>query len=132
MGSWMFAVLALFAGAEVAAAPDAAAQNATDGARVFKQCIACHAVGPGAKNKVGPELNGLFGRHSGSVAGFSYSEANKQSGIVWDEALFRDYIRNPRSKIPGTKMVFAGLKDEQQITDLIAYLGQFDADGKTK
>ena len=127
MGRWVFVLLALAAGAKVAAAQDVAA-----GARVFKQCIACHAAGPGAKNKVGPELNGLFGRHSGSVVGFSYSEANKYSGIVWDEEVFRDYIRNPRAKIPGTKMVLPGLKDEQQITDLIAYLRQFDADGTKK
>ena len=123
-------VLALLMAA--AATQPAAAQDVAAGARIFKQCIACHAVGPGAKNKVGPELNGLFGRHSGAVAGFSYSEANKHSGIVWDEAVFRDYIRAPRARIPGTKMVFPGLKDEQQITDLIAYLAQFDEAGNPK
>lgn len=127
MGKFLLASLTVAAAAGAAAAQDVAA-----GARVFKQCIACHAVGPGAKNKVGPELNGLFGRHAGSVAGFSYTEANKRSGIVWDEAVFRDYIRGPRARIPGTKMVFPGLKDEQQITDLIAYLAQFDEAGNPK
>jgi cytochrome c len=110
----------------------AAAQDATNGESVFKQCAICHAVGPGAQNKIGPELNGLDGRHSGSAANFNYSDANKNSGIVWDEATFKQYIANPRAMIPGTKMPFAGLKDVQQINDLWAYLKQFNADGSTK
>jgi cytochrome c len=87
-------------------------------------------VGENAKNAVGPVLNGLFGRQAGTVEGYNYSPANKNSGITWDEAVFREYIKDPRAKIPGTKMVYAGLKDEQRITDLIAYLKQFDATGK--
>ena len=71
------------------------------------------------------------GRHSGSVEGYKYSPANKDSGIVWDEETFREYIKNPKATIPGTKMINAGLKDEQKISDLIAYLKQFDAGGKT-
>ena len=102
------------------------------GEKVFQVCRACHQVGETAKNAVGPELNGLFGRHSGSVAGYSYSDANKNSGITWDEAVFREYIKAPRAKIPGTKMTFIGLKDDQKIDDLIAFLKQFDADGKKK
>jgi cytochrome c len=81
---------------------------------------------------VGPELNGLFGRKAGSVAGFNYSEANKSSGITWDEATFREYIKNPKGKIPNTKMVFVGIKDDQDIDDLIGYLKQFGPDGKKK
>ena len=75
-------------------------------------------------------LNCLFGRHSGSVEGYNYSPANKNSGITWDEATFREYIKDPRAKIPGTKMVYAGLKDEQRINDLVAYLKQFNAQGQ--
>ena len=106
------------------------AQDAAAGEKVFAQCRACHQVGESAKNAVGPVLNGLFGRQAGTVEGYNYSPANKNSGITWDEAIFRDYIKDPRAKIPGTKMIYAGLKDEQRITDLIAYLKQFDATGK--
>ena len=99
---------------------------------MFKKCSPCHKIGPGATNLVGPELDGLDGRHSGGVAGYSYSDANKNSGIVWDEATFKEYIKDPRAKIPGTKMVFAGIKNEQDINDLWAYLKQFDAAGNIK
>ncbi len=102
------------------------AQDAAAGERVFAQCRACHQVGPNAKNGIGPILNGLFGREAGSVEGYNYSEANKNSGLTWDEDTFREYIKNPRAKIPGTKMVYAGLRDEKRIEDLIAYLHQFD------
>ena len=111
-------------------ASQAQAQDAAAGEKVFVQCRACHQIGETAKNGVGPELNGLIGRHSGSVAGYSYSPANKNSGLTWDEATFRDYIKDPRAKVPGTKMVFAGIKDDQRINDLVAYLKQFDASGK--
>jgi cytochrome c len=107
-------------------------QDAASGEKVFLQCKACHQVGETAKNGVGPVLNGLFGRKSGTIEGFSYSPANKNSGITWDEATFRDYIKDPRAKIPGTKMVFPGLKDPKQVEDIIAYLKQFDATGKKK
>ena len=114
----------------LALAGSAQAQDAAAGEKVFAQCRACHQVGPSAKNGVGPHLNGLIGRHSGSVEGYNYSPANKNSGIMWDEATFRDYVKDPKARIPGTKMVYAGLKDEQRITDLVAYLKQFDASGK--
>jgi len=108
------------------------AQDAAAGAKVFNQCRACHQVGETAKNLIGPNLNGLFGRAAGTVDGFNYSEANKKSGITWNEAVFAEYIRDPKAKVPGTKMVFAGLKSDQQIADLTAYLKQYDASGKTK
>lgn len=108
----------------------AQAQDAAAGEKVFAVCRACHQVGETAKNVVGPKLNGLFGRKAGSVEGYNYSEANKKSGITWDEATFAEYIKDPRAKIPGTKMVYAGLKDEQKVKDLIAFLKQFDANGK--
>ncbi len=108
----------------------AQAQDAAAGEKVFAQCRACHQVGPSAKNAVGPHLNGLIGRSAGSVEGYNYSPANKNSGLTWDEATFREYIKNPKAKVPGTKMIYAGLKDEQRINDLVAYLKQFDAQGQ--
>jgi cytochrome c len=108
------------------------AQDVEKGANSFKKCLPCHAIGPAAANKVGPELNGLDGRHSGQAANFSYSDANKNSGIVWGEATFKEYIKDPRAKIPGTKMIFAGIKNEQEANDLWAYLKQFDAEGNIK
>ena len=108
----------------------AQAQDTAAGERVFGQCRACHQVGETAKNAIGPHLNGMFGRKSGTVEGYTYSAANKNADITWTEATFRDYIKDPKAKIPGTKMIYAGLKDEQRITDLIGYLKQFDATGK--
>ena len=105
----------------------AAAQDVEKGQHSFNKC-----VGPGAENKVGPELNGLDGRHAGTAANFNYSDANKNSGIVWNEATFKDYIRSPQAKIPGTKMAFAGITNPQEIEDLWAYLKQFGTDGEVK
>lgn len=122
-------IVAVAATAAVLAGP-AAAQDVEAGRRVFNQCRACHQVGPAAKNIVGPKLNGLFGRKAGSIEGFSYSEANKKSGVTWDEPTFTEYIKNPRKFIPGTKMVFNGLQKDSDITNLIAYLKRFDAEGK--
>ncbi|HZH51113.1 MAG TPA: cytochrome c family protein [Microvirga sp.] len=122
--------LVLSAALVIAGFGSAEAQDAAAGEKAFAQCRACHQVGPNAKNAVGPVLNGLFGRQAGTVEGYNYSPANKNSGITWDEATFRDYIKDPRGKIPGTKMIYAGLKDEQRINDLIAYLKQFDAQGQ--
>jgi cytochrome c len=110
----------------------ALAQDIEKGATVFKQCAVCHKLGPGATNSIGPELNGLDGRHSGRVANYSYSDANKNSGIVWNEETFEEYIKDPKAKIPGTKMIFVGIKNEQQVKDLWAYLKQFDAQGNIK
>lgn len=110
----------------------ALAQDATAGKAVFGKCLPCHAVGEGARNKVGPVLNGIDGRKAGTFPGYHYSEANKNSGITWSKAEFLDYIRDPHVKIPGTKMAFPGLKDDKQANDLWAYLTQFDAEGKKK
>jgi len=102
------------------------------GAQVFKKCMACHAIGEGAKNKVGPVLNGLFGRTAGSVPDYNYSDANESSGIVWTPEIFAEYIKSPRTYIPGTSMAFAGLKKEKDIEDITAYIAQFNADGSMK
>ena len=110
----------------------AVAQDVQKGENSFKKCLVCHAIGPGAKNKIGPELNGLDGRKAGTVPDYNYSDANKNSGIVWDDATFKEYIKDPRAKIPGTKMTFPGIKNEQEINDLWAYLKQFHADGNIK
>jgi cytochrome c len=123
----VMAAIALAASTAAAFAQDVAA-----GEQSFKKCLACHSVGPGAKNKVGPELNGLDGRKSGTAEGFNYSEANKAAGITWGEAVFKEYIKDPRGKIPGTKMVFAGIKNEQEVNDLWAYLKQFGPTGEKK
>src|SRR5215204_6314396 len=118
----ILAALALTAAAQ--------AQDAASGEKIFAQCRACHQIGETAKNAVGPVLNGVIGRKAGTVEGYSYSPANKNSGLTWDEATFSEYIKNPKAKVPGTKMVYAGLKDEKRIQDLVAYLKQFDAVGK--
>lgn len=127
MRRMVLAAIALAASTAAASAQDVAA-----GEQSFKKCLPCHSVGPGAKNKVGPELNGLDGRKSGSAEGFNYTESNKNSGITWDESTFKEYIKDPRAKIPGTKMVFAGIKNEQEVNDLWAYLKQFGPNGEKK
>ncbi len=106
------------------------AQDAAAGEKSFNKCRSCHQVGETAKNTVGPVLNGLFGRKSGTVEGYNYSDANKNSGITWDETVFAEYIKDPKAKIPGTKMSFSGIKSEQEIKDLTAFLKQFGKDGK--
>ena len=123
---------ALIVIAAMATASGALAQDATAGKASFNKCLACHAIGEGAKNKVGPELNGLDGRKSGTTEGYSYSEANKNSGITWAKDVFLEYIRDPKAKIPGTKMIFAGIKNEKEANDLWAFLALYDKDGKTK
>ncbi len=119
------------AAAFLALAAQAQAQDAASGEKVFAACRACHQVGETAKNGVGPHLNGLFvPRKAGTLEGYNYSPAMKGSGLSWDEATFNEYIKDPKGKVPGTKMVYAGLKDEKRIADLVAYLKQFGPDGK--
>ena len=115
-----------------ASAASGLSQDLAKGENSFKKCLPCHSIGPDAENKVGPVLNGLDGRHSGTVKDFTYTDANKNSDIVWNEANFKEYIKDPKAKIPGTKMMFAGIKNEQEINDLWAYISQFDASGKKK
>ena len=108
------------------------ADDPAAGANTFKKCAVCHDIGETAKNKVGPQLNGLDGRNSGSAAGYNYSDANKKSGIIWNETTFLEYIKDPRGKVSGTKMIFPGIKDDTEAKNLWAYLKQFGPDGKKK
>jgi cytochrome c len=118
----------------VAAAP-AMAQDAAAGEKDFVVCRACHQIGPNAKNAVGPELNGVVGRKAGSVPGYEYSEANKNSGITWTAEELTSYLANPQKVVPHTKMVFPGFHGataDQKIKDVIAYLEQYGPDGQKK
>ena len=123
----ILAQLALAAAIGMAHAQDLAA-----GEQSFRKCLPCHSVGEDARNKVGPVLNGLEGRKSGTIPEYSYSEANKKADITWSEASFKDYIQNPMAKVPGTKMAFAGIKNEAEIAALWGYIAQFKADGSKK
>lgn len=125
-------ILAAAVAAMVMSQSALAAGDPAKGQQIFKQCMPCHRIGPGAMNLVGPELNGLDGRHSGSAPGYNYSAANKNSGIVWNKETFSKYIQDPRKVIPGTKMFFAGIKNKAEIEDLWAYLSSFKADGSKK
>jgi cytochrome c len=125
LAAWTVSGLALSGSINAASAQDAAA-----GEKVFLKCKACHQIGEGAKNAVGPVLSGVVGRKAGTYPDYSYSDANKNSGITWDEATLKEYLKNPRAKVPGTKMIFPGLTKDEDIDNVIAYLKQYSADGK--
>lgn len=108
------------------------AQDIAAGEASFRKCIACHAIGEGAGNKIGPLLNGIEGRKCGSVSGYNYSAANRNCAITWNEADFVTYIKDPKLKIPGTKKLFSGTKDDIEAKNLWAYLRQFALDGSAK
>jgi len=108
------------------------AQDVEKGKAAFRKCFVCHSVGENAKNKAGPELNGLDGRTAGAAPNFLYSDAHAHSAITWNESTFKQYIKDPQAMVPGTKKAFAGLKDEEEAKDLWAYLKRFDADGNIK
>ena len=95
--------------------------DATKGEKVFTQCKACHVAEAG-KNRVGPSLWDVVGRKSGSIAGFNYSKANKESGVSWTEEVLYTYLEAPQKFMPGTRMAFVGLKNPQDRVDVIAYL----------
>jgi cytochrome c len=116
----------------IAIVPRAVAQDTAAGEKDFLVCRACHQIGPLAKNAVGPVLNGVVGRKAGSIEGYVYSDANKNSGLVWTPEELDKYLTSPQAVVPHTKMIFPGLKDEQKRKDVIAFLEQFGADGQKK
>jgi cytochrome c len=121
---------ALFAGMAIGAqAADTLKGDPKAGEIVFNQCRQCHHIGPGATNFYGPVLNGLIGRPAGSVPGYNYSEANKHSGKVWDVETLTSYLKQPQHDVPATYMTFKGLKGDQDIANVIAYISQFDTSG---
>ena len=110
----------------------AMAADPVAGEKAYAVCKACHQVGETAKNVNGPKLNGIVGSPAAAVEGFKYSDALANSGLTWDEATLAEYLKNPKTKVAGTKMAFAGMKDDSKIADVIAYLAQFGPDGKPK
>lgn len=119
----------------IATAPAFAEPDVAKGEVSFRKCVACHTIGPGAKSRVGPPLNGIVGAKWAHFDGFSYSNDLKQGaadGKVWDQATLDNYLTNPKTLAPKGKMAFAGIKNEAERADLIAYLAQFDAEGNKK
>lgn len=123
----LLVLLAISAAAFSAVSSAAGAQDASAGEKTFNVCRACHEIGNDAKNAVGPVLTGVVGRKAGTYPGYVYSDANRNSGIVWDEATLQEYLKNPRAKVPGTKMIFAGLRKDDDIMNVIAFLKQHSA-----
>ena len=119
--------LATLLGLALASTADVADGDAEKGKKVFNKCKTCHVV-DAEKNKVGPHLVGIFGRTAGAAEGFKYSDAMMNSGITWDEATIAAYIADPKGFVEGNKMAFAGLRKEEQIADVIAYLREAAAD----
>ena len=118
---------ALIAGALALASSAALAQgDAAQGEKVFNQCKACHAVDE-PQNKVGPHLVGIFGRPAGSIEDFKYSDALKESGITWNDETLSAFLANPRGYIKGNRMAYAGLKNDEDVANLLAYLKQESA-----
>ena len=103
--------------------PAASGADAVAGKAVFARCAACHQVGPSARSAFGPQLNGVVGRRAGSVPDYNYSAALKASGLVWNEATLRAFIKAPGDTVPGNRMRFWWLGNERQMQDLLAYLG---------
>lgn len=124
MKNWITAAAVIVAGMATAASPAAAQSGeASKGQRVFNtQCKSCHTVEKDGAQVTGPNLHGLFGRKAGTSAGYAYSDAMKDSGIVWDDTTLADYNRDPKGKVPGTKMLYNGVKNAGQLADLVAYL----------
>ena len=128
MRIWVLAAAVLMASSSSGFAQDTSAGEA----RFKSLCNPCHDVGPAPKPKLGPHLNGINGRKAGTVEKSNYSEANKNSGITWNAETFAEYIKNPMQRMPGTRMAFAGVRDEKDIANLWAFLSSFSEDGNRK
>jgi cytochrome c len=119
--------VASFAALLLGGVTQASAQDAAAGQRVYNQCRACHTIDQGGRNAVGPNLHGVVGRKAGAIEGFRYSASMKEKaegGLTWDEANLRAYLANPKAVVPAGSMSYPGLRNEQQLNDLIAYLKQ--------
>jgi cytochrome c len=125
------AVLTLLIAVAPLGATAFAAGDPVAGKTVFNKCSQCHQVGPTAQNATGPVLNGIIGQKAGEVPDYAFSDAMKNSGIVWDETTLAPFLKSPRKVVPGTKMAFVGLPKDQDIADVIAYLATFDIHGNT-
>ncbi len=121
MRGWM-AMVAAFGFLSSLGTAAAQSGDAAKGERVFAQCKACHTVEKGGRNGIGPNLFGIFGSKAGVVEGFNFSDALKASGIVWDDKTMAEFLKDPKGRIPGNKMVFAGIRRADQLDDLLAYL----------
>jgi cytochrome c len=124
--SLAISALVVAATAMITPAPGAAAGDPKAGEKVFRKCATCHEV-KAPKNKVGPHLVGIFGRPAGTVEGFKYSDAMKNSNVVWDEETISAYVREPKAYIPDNRMIFPGLKKDEDVANLIAYLKEATA-----
>ena len=110
----------------VIAAPAFAAGDADAGGKLFtKTCGGCHSIGEGARGGFGPELNGIIGRPAGTTQDYQYSDAMKNSGVVWTREKLAAYIENPKSVVSGTRMIFWGISDQEKIENILAYLATF-------
>jgi cytochrome c len=128
MRTWVIAAVAL-----AVSTGTTLAQDPAEGEKVYRRlCFPCHEIGENPKVKLGPPLNGIDGRKAGTIEGFNYSQANKSSGITWNDESFAKYIRAPMQEMKGTRMAFVGIKNDKEIADLWAYLAQFGPDGKKK
>jgi cytochrome c len=116
----------------VVGAGPALSQDVAAGEKDFVVCRACHQIGPNAKNAVGPVLNGVVGRKAGTYPGYEYSDANKDSGIVWTPEELDKYLTSPQTVVPHTKMIFPGIQDAQKRKDVVAFLEQYGPDGEKK
>ena len=132
VGASLVAAGTVFCAALLSASAASAVGDPAAGEKIFNKCKTCHQIGPGARNGVGPEQNGIDGRKAGVQPNYSYSEANKNSGITWNHDTFVKYLENPKAMIPGTKMVFPGLPAEKDREDLWSYMAQFKEDGSKK
>lgn len=141
MGVMMAAIAAVIVPASAQEAPPAAAAAETAaplagdpaaGEKVYNRCKACHQIGEGAANAVGPELNGVIGRPAGKLEGYAFSTGLAEADFTWDQAHLQEWLQGPKKMIPTTKMIFPGIKKEQDFANLLSYLEQFDKDGNRK